>query len=189
MIEDAAALAKSFGYLTEREVDAIHRMMQLLPPVAVALNVGAGSGTSALAMAEGHPRLTIWTIDSSPGGPYGGIENEIQAFEKSGLRDMPWRWSRRVLGDSRVVARWWKERDGPYFDFAFIDDGHLAAEIKGDIEGWLPLVKPGGIIAFHDYGRKAWPDVRFMVDQLMAGYRQTLHVDTLIAFYNEVDNG
>lgn len=33
----------------------------------------------------------------------------------------------------------------------FIDAGHDEANIKPDIDIWLPLVKPGGIIVFHDY--------------------------------------
>jgi hypothetical protein len=39
------------------------------------------------------------------------------------------------------------------FDSIFIDGGHHYAETKADIEGWLPFVRSGGIIAGHDY----WP--------------------------------
>lgn len=39
------------------------------------------------------------------------------------------------------------------FDSIFIDANHHFAEAKADIEGWLPFLRPGGIIAGHDY----WP--------------------------------
>ncbi len=35
-------------------------------------------------------------------------------------------------------------------DFVFIDGDHSWEGLKGDWEGWSPLVKPGGIISLHD---------------------------------------
>lgn len=36
-------------------------------------------------------------------------------------------------------------------DFCFIDAGHGYYEVGGDIRAWLPKVKPGGVLAGHDY--------------------------------------
>lgn len=36
-------------------------------------------------------------------------------------------------------------------DFLFIDAGHDYHEVKRDIDLWLPLMKPNGIISGHDY--------------------------------------
>jgi hypothetical protein len=36
-------------------------------------------------------------------------------------------------------------------DFVFIDADHVYDRVKEDILAWLPKVKPGGIIAGHDY--------------------------------------
>ena len=36
------------------------------------------------------------------------------------------------------------------FDFFFIDASHAKQDVERDIELWMPLVKPGGILAFHD---------------------------------------
>ena len=44
-------------------------------------------------------------------------------------------------------------RLGVQFDSVFIDGNHNYAECKADIEAWRGLVRPGGIIAGHDY----WP--------------------------------
>lgn len=38
---------------------------------------------------------------------------------------------------------------GPY-DWCFIDAGHRDHEVRADVELYLPLVRPGGVVAFHD---------------------------------------
>jgi predicted O-methyltransferase YrrM len=43
--------------------------------------------------------------------------------------------------------------EGRPVDLLFIDDGHLYEEARADWELWSPLVRPGGIVAFHDI----WP--------------------------------
>lgn len=43
--------------------------------------------------------------------------------------------------------------EGP-FDFAFIDGDHTYEGIRSDWLGYSPLVRPGGLVAFHD----TWPN-------------------------------
>lgn len=38
------------------------------------------------------------------------------------------------------------------FDFVFIDANHSYESVRRDIELWLPLVRPAGLMAGHDYG-------------------------------------
>lgn len=49
-------------------------------------------------------------------------------------------------------------------DLVFLDGDHRAAEVARDIEMYRPLVRPGGVLAGHDYGRPDWPGVRQVVD-------------------------
>lgn len=42
------------------------------------------------------------------------------------------------------------QRLGFQFDFFFIDGSHLKGDVLRDIDIWLPLMKPGGVLAFHD---------------------------------------
>jgi uncharacterized Rossmann fold enzyme len=42
-------------------------------------------------------------------------------------------------------------------DFVFIDADHSYEGCKADIEAWAPKVKPGGLIAGHDYENTAFP--------------------------------
>lgn len=39
------------------------------------------------------------------------------------------------------------------FDSIFIDGCHHLAEVRSDIEGWLPFLRTGGLLSGHDY----WP--------------------------------
>ena len=49
-------------------------------------------------------------------------------------------------------------------DFVYLDGDHSEAAVAGDIRLWRPLVKPGGILAGHDYGHPDFPGVKQAVD-------------------------
>jgi predicted O-methyltransferase YrrM len=52
-----------------------------------------------------------------------------------------------------------------YFDFIYIDADHSYNGVREDIKVWTPLVKEGGLIGGHDYGRVRWPGVKLAVDE------------------------
>lgn len=58
--------------------------------------------------------------------------------------------------------------DDGELDLVFIDGNHTAPDVRNDRDAWLPKVRPGGILAGHDYGDPSWPDVRVAVDELFA---------------------
>ena len=167
-------LSRAFGYMTLDEVRALQTVVASLGENATIVNVGAGTGTSGMAIIEERPdlRRTTWTVDISAGGPNGGLKNERNAFEGAKLIG-----PNQILDDSRHAAKVW---GNGLIDLAFIDDGHLEPEIRGDILGWLPHMKPHSYIAFHDYGSPFWADVKTVVDELMGSYETFMHVDTLI---------
>lgn len=47
---------------------------------------------------------------------------------------------------------------------AFIDADHTYESVKADIAAWLPKIKPGGILAGHDYN-DYWSGVKRAVDE------------------------
>jgi hypothetical protein len=38
--------------------------------------------------------------------------------------------------------------------FVFIDGDHTSPAIDNDIAAWTPKIRSGGVVAFHDYGRR-----------------------------------
>lgn len=169
-------LAAAFGMQTPREVLALRVLSYALPDAPVIVNIGAGTGTSSLAFAESRTDAKIYTVDISEGGPFGGMQNEVNAFEGLGLQ-LP----SQVLGDSIAVGTDWGREQA---DMVFIDGDHSYEGCLGDIEAWLPHLKKGGFLALHDYGRDVWPAVEQAVEFAQKKHKLILifRIDTLIAF-------
>lgn len=177
MAKNAIELAKAFGYLTIREVEAIKKTAASLTwyePVIV--NVGAGSGTSSLAIVEERPDARVFTVDISAGGPLGGLENECNAFRNAGISYL---CPIQINKASHIAAKEWKH--GP-IHMVFIDADHVNPAVERDIREWKKWVARDGVVAFHDYGSPKWPDVKETVDRMMKKNEILLHVDTYIAF-------
>jgi hypothetical protein len=80
-------------------------------------------------------------------------------------------------------------------DMVFIDGDHSYEGCAGDITGWIPHIKPGGVLAIHDYKKgeipphpngphpMVWEGVDAAVDDLLIGKYDIIgRVDSLIAF-------
>lgn len=176
----ALALCNAFGFLFPGELFLIQAIIQSLPADAVVVNIGAGVGTGSLGMVEMKPTIQAFTVDISAGGPFGGMENEINAFRSAELPCPV-----QILGDSQEVWKSWPEiSHDKKIDLLFIDGDHSAAGLQKDIDGWVPFVKTGGYVLYHDYQSVAWGDVTRVVDENMLGmeWQTVLVVDTLIAF-------
>ncbi len=65
-----------------------------------------------------------------------------------------------VSGESRVsVYRMTSETAAKEFEdnslcFSFLDGNHMRESVKQDIDMWVPKIRKGGIIIFHDFGGK-----------------------------------
>jgi predicted O-methyltransferase YrrM len=84
------------------------------------------------------------------------------------------------LGDVEENCRMLSGR----FDLVFIDTDHDAAAVARDIEAALPLLEPGGRLAFHDYPDPGWPEVRRIVDEYAQrlGWHRLAQADYLGVF-------
>lgn len=74
-------------------------------------------------------------------------------FEKR-LASAQWRKNVVVMQMTSVEAS--RMFNDASVDFVFIDGNHAEDFVNSDIDAWLPKVKPGGVIAGHDY---PFPDV------------------------------
>lgn len=173
----ALSLCNAFGFLFPGELFLIQAIVQSLPENAVVVQIGAGVGTASLGMVEMKPTIQAYTVDISEGGPFGGLENERNAFYNTGL-PLP----HQILGNSQECWKDWP-KDRP-IDLLLIDADHLYEGVMKDINGWTPLVKAGGYALFHDYESVNWGDVTKAVDLKMRlpEWDEVLKVDTMKAF-------
>jgi hypothetical protein len=56
-------------------------------------------------------------------------------------------------------------------DFVFIDGSHDHESVIADIRAWLPKVKPGGVLAGHDYDLRTDPGVVTAVNLCLTGFK------------------
>lgn len=180
---DSIDLCRAFGMLTEKEVLAIRFLASIQPDTALCLNIGAGTGTSSLAFLEERPDLTnnFWTIDLNVETPFGGLQNERNAFDKY-ERKRP----NQILHNSNTVSYpLYMNKVKPVFDYVFIDGDHSYDSVLADFENIYQYCGYGTIVAFHDYDN---PDnntklVKKAVDEIVkrTESQPILHIDRLYA--------
>jgi len=123
---------------------------ELRPKVILEIGTARG-GTLFLFTRIADPEAVIISIDL-PGGPFGGGypswriplyksfskgEQKIYLIRKDSHDPQTLRKIKRILGGKKI-------------DLLFIDGDHTYKGVKMDFETYSPLVRKGGIIAFHD---------------------------------------
>jgi hypothetical protein len=135
-----------------------------------AVEVGSWAGRTALVMSEAMPERPILCVDTWLGSAtditghlsdkYGQI-NVFNAF----CRNVGPKLFQQIfpfVGSSAQAAR--VAGADPKFALVFIDGEHTYDACKADIAAWRPLVRHGGILCGHDYG-KMFPGVPRAVDE------------------------
>jgi cephalosporin hydroxylase len=153
--------------IREEIIEALEQVHQLRPRYIVEVGT-AGGGTMLLWLRVAHPEATIVTIDL-PGGDFGGGSSKLRVplFRRLGL---PGQTIHLIRGDSHDPATAEQTRtylNGNAADFLFIDADHTPAGVRADYAMYSPLVRTGGMIAFHDiaiknpeYGvKKLWEEL------------------------------
>lgn len=114
------------------------------------LELGAWYGFSTIILAQAARRVT--SVDWHRGDEHAGEVDTWEAFRANLARygvaakvD-----ARRGRFEDVLPALY---REGALFDGCFLDAQHDTASVERDLALALPLVRPGGWIAFHDYGR------------------------------------
>lgn len=173
MLNQTEHVAVHYNYLTIMEVRALRSWaLKLGADARLAINIGAGAGTSALALLEGNPKLRVISIDINP--------RQLE-LEREALLDARIHEGRhtQILNDSAIEGRSWSN----VVDLVFVDGDHTYNQVKADIQAWLPHIRKGGILCGHDYGWDKWPGVEQAFDEEMAWHKRIAVVDHLIGYF------
>ena len=167
-LEDAVELAFSFrsGGITivpaqrPGEILDLLRLIAAEPPrTVVEIGTNRGGSLFLLSRAVAHD-ATIVSVDL-PGGPFGGgysptLKPLYHAFARRRQRI---HLLRADSHDPATTARVGRLLRGRAIDLLFIDGDHTLEGVRADYELYAPLVRPGGLICFHDIVPDASDDV------------------------------
>lgn len=146
-------LAK-LGMMSIGEVELLKECVLMAGAKPLIANIGAGVGTSAVAMLEANEESIIFSFDNKP------VAREREVVVEAGFD--PARVI-RILGNS-----WEKAQFLPVeFDLVFVDGAHDDPAVKNDIQAFVPLLTNPGIILFHDYQHPNLPGLTKIVDYAM----------------------
>jgi cephalosporin hydroxylase len=114
------------------------------------LEIGTFQGGTLCILARlSAPRATIISIDL-PGGKFGGGQSKVRSLLYHTFRKS-FQSMYLIRGDSHSEEVATKIRHiTQSLDVLFIDGDHTYDGVKHDFLSYSPLVRPGGIIAFHD---------------------------------------
>jgi len=115
-------------------------LMDVEPKVVVEIGSDAGGTLWAWQQLPSHPRVIGVSLLDGPFGSGARVEvvDHGSEFVHGDSHDTEtYRELVRLLGHDEI-------------DVLFIDGDHSFKGVKGDFEMFSPLVRPGGVIAFHD---------------------------------------
>jgi len=69
------------------------------------------------------------------------------------------------------------------FDFIFVDGLHEPDQLQRDIDNYVPLVRRGGVIAFHDYKHPLFPELTQVIDNFVKKYNTKLIICPMYFVY------
>jgi glycosyltransferase involved in cell wall biosynthesis len=194
-IEDALDLAFDFRYRRlqiepwqERtEIAALLERLRLKPPRTVVEIGTAGGGSLFLFTRVASDDAVIVSLDLHGGRFGGGYDPSVMPLYRSFARKR--QRVELVRGDSHdpaALAEVRRRLAGREIDFLFIDADHTYEGVKRDFEMYRPLVRRGGLVAFHDivpgpektvggvphFWKELKASARWQVDEYVADWRQ-----------------
>jgi glycosyltransferase involved in cell wall biosynthesis/predicted O-methyltransferase YrrM len=137
-----------FTHLSIPERLLLYSLAMELPDYNRVVEIGSYLGASTCFLAAGARSRTgkVYAVDTWTNLAMSeGSKDTYQEFLKNTepLRE----WIVPLRGFSHEVANSFSEK----IDLLFIDGDHSYEAVQTDLKAWLPKVRDGGIVAFHDY--------------------------------------
>jgi cephalosporin hydroxylase len=139
----------------------LDQLADLRPVTVVEIGVEHG-GTLFLWSRVAAPDALLVAVDMRPLGKLG--RRSAYALVRRALARPRQRIELVMPADSHdpaTIERVERLLEGKAVDFLFIDGDHSYEGVKRDYELWLPLVRSGGLVAFHDVGPEVPEVARF----------------------------
>jgi hypothetical protein len=178
---DIERALKIQGWMTKEELEWLATQASRISVTKIA-EIGCWHGRSTRAFADNIQKGgMVYAIDTWNGPPERPDDIINQGID---LAHLPVDWAFdnfrlnmqdkdnvTAIQESSVAYAGAALRNGDRFDLVFIDAAHDYESVRDDINAWLPLVKPGGIICGHDYCQE-WPGVVEAVNELLPGAKR-----------------
>lgn len=123
------------GDLSQYDIAVMLPELEKLEAGSIYMEIGVQWGRS-LYLAAKYSKAQAYGVDIQP----------TLCSEWLNKEDLPYEYS--WGGSDNAAGKW---RGGQVIDVLFIDGDHRYEGVKKDIENWLPFVKKGGVIFFHDF--------------------------------------
>jgi len=175
-------LRGSFGFQPTAslmsDLVALCLLARILEPRRI-FEIGTATGSSTLHLALNAPDATVFTLDLPP-GDFARVALRTTLMDDAHIRPSVRGHQPVFLGteaESRIVAL---HGDSAAFDFSpyhgnidlfFVDGAHSYEYVRNDTERALDCVRPGGVIAWHDFGRAGVNGVSRYLRELAAAGR------------------
>jgi len=128
--------------------DECHKLAALAEGKAV-LELGAHLGRSTIALCS--TARIVHSVDWHLGDIHAGHMDSLPKF----IQNLAvYKLRQKVVAHVGRFADVLPLFRSGLFDLAFLDGLHQTTAVEDDTRMILPLMKPGGIIAFHDYGQR-----------------------------------
>ncbi|MDI3545103.1 MAG: 1-O-methyltransferase [Rikenellaceae bacterium] len=138
-----------FTQLTKIERLLLYKLALSLKENSVIVEIGSYLGASAsfLASAAKEKNHIVFCVDTWKNDAMS--EGERDTFDEfcKNTQHLQ-KYIRTLRGKSVEIAKTFNNE----IDLLFIDGDHSYEGVRADVEAWLPKVKDGGIVVFHDIG-------------------------------------
>jgi predicted O-methyltransferase YrrM len=139
-------ISDSLANLSHGEQDLLVKFCRELPPWGTVVNLGAGNGCSAAAILSSRPDLTLFSVDAQKEShPLGSLDGEMVSLKRCGL--VPTDRLHQIHHNSQD----WHLPDNIKADIVFVDACHDEIAVRADFANWVPQLKAGGVLMFHDW--------------------------------------
>lgn len=158
----------------QRQMDVMARHFQALQArlPGDSVEIGAYRGVTTRRLAELAPGQTVYAVDPFMG--YGGSEQDYAIFQKR-CGEVP-----NIVHLRKPSGEGARELRGKPISFVFIDAVHDYANVLFDGSVWFDILRPGGLIAFHDVDEVVFAGTRRAVREIARRAELESHVSGLI---------